>query len=139
MWAKVWKTVAHGSTITHVANASGVPIQLYYSTDNMRLEEAVVEVNSRGDGTARLKYKPNPRVGYEWIQNKCFAKLDMVGPIYVNVYVECDGHSDGYVKKIVENKPIPTNRSFIVTKEHNFKWQKYGANIWVDEQGNRHD
>ena len=28
-----------GSKITHVANASEMPIRVYYSTDKMRLEE----------------------------------------------------------------------------------------------------
>ncbi|KAG5269738.1 hypothetical protein AALO_G00205550 [Alosa alosa] len=138
MWSKLGKTILHGSTITHVANASGAPIRLYYSTDNMRLTEAVVTLSNRGDGSAKLKFEPDSRVGYEWIPKDNFAKLDMVGPIYVSVYVENDSSRDEYVKKIVENKEIQTNRSFIVTRDYNFKWQKYGANIWVDEQGNNH-
>uniref|UniRef100_A0A0E9Q965 Uncharacterized protein n=1 Tax=Anguilla anguilla TaxID=7936 RepID=A0A0E9Q965_ANGAN len=39
---------------------------------------------------------------------------------------------------ISQNFFIPSNRSFIVTANHNIKFQKYGANIWEDEQGHNH-
>ncbi|XP_062408875.1 uncharacterized protein LOC134099867 [Sardina pilchardus] len=125
------------STITHVANGSGAPVQLYYSTDIRRLRREVVPHSTRGDDTVRVNFK-DETVSFERIPRDRFAKLDIRGPIYVSVYVESNSSSDGYVQKIVEKKEVPNNRSFIVTKDYHFKWQALGEDIWQDEQGEDH-
>ena len=131
-----------GSTITHVSNASGMPIRVYYSVDTMRLEELVMEVNVRQDttgiGEAKMIFKSDSRVRFILIPAKEFGKIIERGPLYVTVFLESNDSSNNGPKAISENFCIPNNRSIIVTKEGHIKWQKYGENIWEDEQGNRH-
>ncbi|KAJ8279973.1 hypothetical protein COCON_G00070390 [Conger conger] len=65
------------------------------------------------------------------------AQILAEGAIYVTVYVEQKGSSDERLN-ISQNFYIPSDRSFIVTADHNIMLQLYGANIWVDEGGNDH-
>ncbi|KAG7488332.1 hypothetical protein MATL_G00032700 [Megalops atlanticus] len=135
---------------THVANASGVPIRVYYSVDRMRLEEVVQEVqvggsvSSSGEASGsvssgvKLVFKPDSRIRYLRIPVADFGKISGEGAIYVSVFVESCSCSDHCLKTISENFHIPSDRSFIVTENHNIRFQKYGASIWVDEQGIRH-
>lgn len=135
-----------GSTITHVANASEMPIRVYYSVDTMRLEELVIEVNARGNATGigeasqstRMIFKADSRVRFILIPEKEFGKIIERGPLYVTVFLESNNSSNECLKAISENFCIPNNRSIIVTKKGHIKWQKYGENIWEDEQGRRH-
>ena len=125
---------ALGSTVTHVANATDGPLHVMYSTDEMKLREAVLKANNKGDGSAKMTFRSSDRVTYERIPRRNFAKFDQLGPLYFTAIAE---KNDRYTT-VCENKKIQNNRSFIVTKSLNFKWQKYGENIWMDEQGNIH-
>ena len=135
-----------GSTITHVANASGMPIRVYYNTDQMRLEELVMEVKVSGDSSVttrasqsmKMFFKADSRVRFILIPADEYGKILEEGPLYVTVFLESNDSSNECLKSIAENFCIPNNRSFIVTKKGHIKWQKYGENIWEDEQGNRH-
>ena len=135
-----------GSKITHVANASEMPIRVYYSTDKMRLEELVMEVNVRGEATGireasqstKMIFKADSRVRFILIPAKEFGKIIERGPLYVTVFLESNDSSNECLKSIAENFCIPNNRSFIVTKKGHIKLQELGENIWVDEDGIKH-
>ena len=124
-----------GSTITHVANASHRPVHVLYSKDEVKLKEAMLKANTKGKGSAKIGFTSSDRVTYERIPGKTFSKFIDRGDLFFTVAAEND---DGSQTLVCENKRIPNNRSFIVSKHHNFKWQKYGKNIWMDEQGNVH-
>ncbi|KAI1888791.1 hypothetical protein AGOR_G00172370 [Albula goreensis] len=124
-----------GSNVTHVANASGSPIRVFYSPNQMSLEGLQLSLSTNSAG-ASVDFKRDPRVRSLRIPRNNFGKIIGEGAIYVSVFVENDDDGDGL--NISENFYIPHNRSFIVTADNCLKLQKYGANIWVDEQGKRH-
>lgn len=129
-----------GSTITHVANASGAPVKVFYSQEENILKKLVLTAHVQNVLTLQLNFKSeDSHVSFERIPTKSFAKFDIRGPIYISVYVVCEDDEDRVKTVVAEDKKIPNNMSFIVTKNHSFRWQKYGANIWVDEQGNNHN
>lgn len=135
---------------THIANATGKPLRVYYSVDRLRLEEMVVEVSVGGEGSpsgevtgsasvgTQLVFKLDTRIRYIRIPPGGFTKIAGEGAIYVSVFVEKCDCSDHCEKTISLNFHIPRDRSFIVTKRHELKFQKYGESIWIDEQGTRH-
>ena len=135
-----------GSKITHVANASEMPIRVYYSTDKMRLEELVMEVKVSGDGSVttgasqsmKMIFKADTRARCILIPADEYGKILEAGPLYVSVFWVCSHCNREFVKSISENFCIPTNRSFIVTKKGHIKWQGLGENIWLDEDGIKH-
>lgn len=129
-----------GNAITHVANASGTPIRVYYSMDEMPLKELVEEHRiSVQSSVTKLIFKADTCINYMRVPENDYGKLAEKGPIYVSVFLESGSCCDECSKTIVENECIPTDRSFIITKTHQFKWQKYGGDIWEDEDGIRHD
>ncbi|KAJ8371838.1 hypothetical protein AAFF_G00299330 [Aldrovandia affinis] len=126
------------SNVTHVANASGKPIRVFYSPDSLTLEEIEVKFGTKASAEAKMSMKRDSRIRYIRIPANDFGKIVGEGAIYVTVFVENGADDDDDCLNISQNFHIPYNRSFIVTANHNIKFQKYGANIWVDEQGNRH-
>lgn len=129
-----------GNAITHIANATETPIRVYYSMDKMLLTELLEE---HGDGeensATRLLFKADTCIRFKRVSGNEYDKLNENGPFYVSVFLESVSCCDECLETVVENECIPTDRSFIITKTHQFKWQKYGGDIWEDEDGIRHD
>ncbi|KAL2096513.1 hypothetical protein ACEWY4_008661 [Coilia grayii] len=133
-----------GSTVTHMANASDMPVRVYYRKKKMQLEEMVEDAGDSRDGfgtgnvsqSASLFFRSDSRIRYVRIPGKDYDKIVKRGPFYVCIFLEGGNHNE-CVRKIAE-RSVPNNRSFIVTKKLNFEWQRYGANIWEDEQGTNH-
>ncbi|KAG7488331.1 hypothetical protein MATL_G00032690 [Megalops atlanticus] len=135
---------------THVANATGKPIRVYYSVDKMRLEEIVQEigaelgassskeVSGKISSSTKMVFKRDSLIRYIRIPVADFAKFAGEGTLYASVFVESSTCSDDWEKTICLNFHIPCDRSFIVTENHNIRFQKYGASIWEDEHGVRH-
>ncbi|KAJ8377024.1 hypothetical protein SKAU_G00076040 [Synaphobranchus kaupii] len=137
-----------GSHMTHVANGSGRPLRVYYSTDRLNLEEIeIVYKTTAGHSKSivslsmseevKMKMKRDTRIRYIHVPINDFVKILNEGNIYVTVFLENSVDSDDCMM-ISQNFHIPDNRSFIVTANRTIKFQKYGANIWMDEQGNMH-
>ncbi|KAG5849787.1 hypothetical protein ANANG_G00075420, partial [Anguilla anguilla] len=139
-----------GQVMTHVANASGGPLRVYYSTDKMTLEEIEVVYGTKAGGSkseglsfsvsaeTRMRMKRDTRIRYIRIPTWDFGKILSEGNIYVTVFVENRSYDDDDCGMISENFFIPSDRSFIVAANHNIKFQKYAASIWEDEQGYNH-
>ncbi|XP_064194124.1 uncharacterized protein LOC135256346 [Anguilla rostrata] len=141
---------AMGNVMTHVANASGGPLRVYYSTDKMTLEEIEVVYGTKAGGSkseglsfsasteTKMQLKRDTRIRYIRIPTWDFGKILSEGNIYVTVFVENRSYDDDDCGMISENFFIPSDRSFIVTANHNIKFQKYGASLWEDEGGYSH-
>lgn len=135
---------------SHIANATGMPLRVYYSVDRMRLEEMVVEVALGVEGSpsgevtgsanvgTQLVFRRDSRIRYIRIPSGEYTKIAGEGAIYVSVFVENCNCSDHCEKNISLNFHIPSDRSFIVTRNHQLKFQRYGESIWLDEDGIRH-
>ncbi|KAJ8278231.1 hypothetical protein GJAV_G00085360 [Gymnothorax javanicus] len=135
--------------MTFVANASGRPLRVYYSSDRLTLEEIEIVFGTRASGSkseglglsvsmeAKMAMKRDTRIRYIRIPVNDYSKILEENPIFVTVFVEDKPNSDECLN-IAENFHIPSDRSFIVTANHNLRFQKYGANIWVDEDGHNH-
>ncbi|KAG5849824.1 hypothetical protein ANANG_G00075800 [Anguilla anguilla] len=130
--------------MTYVANASGGPLRVFYSTDRMTLEEIEIVYGISAGGSlfsvsteTRMRMKRDTRIRYIRIPTWDFGKILGEGNIYVTVCVEYCSNCGDY-GMISENFFIPSDRSFIVARNHNIKFQKYAANIWEDEGGYNH-
>uniref|UniRef100_A0A0E9T7D3 Uncharacterized protein n=1 Tax=Anguilla anguilla TaxID=7936 RepID=A0A0E9T7D3_ANGAN len=67
--------------------------------------------------------KRNTRIRYIRIPTRDFGKILGEGNIYVTVFVENRSYDDDDCKMISQNFFIPSNKSFIVTANHNIKFQ----------------
>lgn len=139
---------------THVANATGKPIRVYYSVETMVLSEMVMEVTGgmevsagaassvggkiSGSTSTKMVFKPDTRVRYIRIPNRDFSKFSGEGVLFASVFVENPSKSGECLDTICSNFRVPDDKSFIVTKNHNIHFQKHGADLWEDEQGNKH-
>ncbi|MGH0186354.1 UNVERIFIED_CONTAM: hypothetical protein FKN15_021153 [Acipenser sinensis] len=138
---------------THVANATGKPLRIYYHVEKMRLNELVVEggaeiggsVSNSGaslDGKVSSKvksvFKPDSRVRYIRLPANDYCKFSGEGELFVCVFVEDNHNEKSCVDTISINFHVPSDRSFIVTANHNIKYQKYGAGLWIDDLGYDH-
>lgn len=138
---------------THVANATGKNLRIFYEVDKMRLEELVINVVTEIGGTAskteqsgsgkistdtKMVFKPDSRIRYLRLPKHDSCNFAGEGTLYASVLVEDECNHKNCLEVICLNYHIPSDRSFIVTANHNIKLQKYGASIWVDESGNRH-
>lgn len=138
---------------THVANATGKHLRIFYGVDKMRLEEMVINVGGEIGGTAskteqsvsgkistdlKMVFKPDSRIRYIRLPERETCNFAGEGTIYASVLVEDENNNKNCADVICLNFHIPSDRSFIVTANHSIKLQKYGANIWVDEDGNNH-
>ncbi|KAF4115147.1 hypothetical protein G5714_002636 [Onychostoma macrolepis] len=138
---------------TYVANATGKHLRIFYEVDKMRLEELVTNVGAEIGGTAskteqsvsgkistdmKMIFKPDSRIRYIRLPVNDTCKFAGEGTIYASVLVEDECDNKNCTDVICLNYHIPSDRSFIVTANHNIKLQKYGASIWVDEAGNNH-
>ncbi|KAJ8377025.1 hypothetical protein SKAU_G00076050 [Synaphobranchus kaupii] len=137
-----------GNSMTHVANASGRPLRVYYSTERLTLQEIEIvygttagcsklEVSLSMSEEVKIKMKCDTRIRYIHVPINDFVKILNEGNIYVTVFLENSVDSDDCTM-ISHNFYIPINRSFIVTANHTIKFQKYGESLWLDEHGNKH-
>ncbi|KAJ8377033.1 hypothetical protein SKAU_G00076130 [Synaphobranchus kaupii] len=135
-----------GNNMTHVANASGRPLRVYYSTDRLTLQEIEIVYGTTAEGSktgasfsisqeTKMKMIRDTRIRFIHVPINDFVKIDNEGNIYVTVFVENSGDN---CKMISENFHISNDRSFIVTANHTIKFQKYGESLWLDEYGINH-
>ena len=146
---------------THVANAVGKPLRIFYEVDKMRLEEMVIKydagIQAKGETSSSDKsatgdslnvngeisasysgtftFKPDSRVRFICVPiGEC---LDFAGEgsLYVSVFVE---ECEKSCSQICQNFLIPCNRSFIVAADRSILFQKYGESPWIDELGVNH-
>ncbi len=142
---------------THVANATGKNLRIYYAKHQMEEEDIrmyTYDIMMWGiKGTAS---KTEQSVSEELPTDvEMFFKLDSPisntrllknntcniagqGTIYVSVFIEDENNKEKCSKCIHHNFHVDSDRSFIVTADSLIKMQKYGANIWVDEDGKNH-
>ncbi|KAJ8397441.1 hypothetical protein AAFF_G00437170 [Aldrovandia affinis] len=134
---------------SYVANATGKPIRIFYSVDRLRLEEMVVNMKAgvevsmeaasmSASGDMKSVFKLDSRHRYVRIPVGSFVQIAGEGAVYASVFVESSSNSNDCKDTITLNFHIPCDRSFIVTKDHSIRFQKYGDSIWVDDQGIRH-
>ncbi|KAL7837094.1 hypothetical protein SRHO_G00268050 [Serrasalmus rhombeus] len=140
---------AESRSNTHVANATDKHLRIYYQTSKMTLEELVVKAdaglgfsNSTVSGNVNtsttMVFKPDSRVRYLRLPPREFTNFAGEGELFASVLVEDKTNPEVYLKCICMNFHVPSDRSFIVTASENIKLQKYGASVWVDENGVRH-
>ncbi len=125
---------------THVANATGKNLRIYYAKGKM--EEDEIELYERGEigGTAsKTEQSESGKIPIHCIhlQKNGTCKIAGQGTIYVSVYEKHEDKKNGS-NPIEHNYLVPSDQSFIVTANSKITLQKYGANIWVDEDGNNH-
>ncbi|KAG5271214.1 hypothetical protein AALO_G00177180 [Alosa alosa] len=84
----------------------------------------------------KMNFKANSPGSYICIPPNQYLAFSGEGVKYASVYLE--GSSGECVKTIVENYSIPNNKSFIVTANHEIKFQKDGGVIGEDEDSVRH-
>ncbi len=137
---------------THVANATGKRIRIFYGVDKMRLEEMVINVGAdwrhsikteqsvsgKISSDVKMVFKPDSLIRYIRLPKNETCNFAGEGTIYASVLVEDDNNNKNCAEVICLNFHIPSDRSFIVTANHSIKLQKYGASYWVDEDGNNH-
>ncbi|KAL7837099.1 hypothetical protein SRHO_G00268100 [Serrasalmus rhombeus] len=140
---------AESRSNTHVANATDKALRIYYQTSQMTLEELVVNADAgfgysgsgfsaHGNVSTKSVFKPDSRVRYIRLPPKEFTNFAGEGKLFASVLVEDKRDPKVFLKCICMNFHVPCDRSFIVTASENIKLQKYGANIWVDENGVNH-
>lgn len=138
---------------THVANATGKHLRIFYGVDTMRLEEMVINVGAEIGGSAskteksvsgkistdvKMVFKPDSRIRYVHLPQNETCNFAGEGTIYASVLLEDEMDDKICSGVICQNFRIPNDRSFIVTANHTIKLQKYGAGYWIDEDGNNH-
>ncbi|KAL7843723.1 hypothetical protein AOLI_G00252350 [Acnodon oligacanthus] len=148
-WIQQEMGSAESRSNTHVANATGKYLRIYYETTKMTLEELVVNVdagfgfsNSSVTGNAntstKMVFRPDSRVRYIRLPPREFTNFAGEGELFASVLVEDKDNPEVYLKCICLNFHVPSDRSFIVTGSENIKLQKYGASVWVDDSGTNH-
>lgn len=138
---------------THVANATGKHLRIFYKVDKMKLEEMVVYEQVGIGGTAskiepslsgnmsisvRKVFKPNTDVHYFHLPQNETCNIPGQGAIHASVLLEDEKDENICSDVICLNFPVPHDRSFIVTANYTIKMQKYGAGLWIDEDGINH-
>ncbi|KAL6464303.1 hypothetical protein MHYP_G00266200 [Metynnis hypsauchen] len=140
---------AESRSNTHVANATDRYLRIYYETSKMTLDELVVNVDAGfnfSDSSAsgntntstKMVFKPDSRVRYIRLPPKEYTNFAGEGELFASVLMEDKHDPKVYLKCICLNFHVPCDRSFIVTGSENIKLQKYGANVWVDDEGKNH-
>lgn len=139
-----------GRSNTHVANATGRDIRVFYHTDRMVAEEIVTDMHSDSGITVsksaleaslqtgmsiKATYRRDTRIRSFHIPPHDFNKIAGEGEIYLSVFFE---HDEDKGEFICHNYHIPSDRSVIVTANRSIKFQKYGSSLWEDEYGNRY-
>ncbi|MGH0168462.1 UNVERIFIED_CONTAM: hypothetical protein FKN15_054067 [Acipenser sinensis] len=142
-----------GNSSTHVANATGKPLRVYYEVESMKLEDIVLNVSGSSGGTlgpaptatanvsttTNMVFKPDSRIRYIRLPVDETCKFSGEGKLYASVFVEDKQKRASCNKIICKNYKIPRNRSFIVTANHNIKFtKKKSEDRWIDEDGINH-
>lgn len=138
---------------THVANATGKHLRIFYGVDTMKLEEMVINVGAGIEGKAskteksvsghistdvKMVFKPDSRIRYIHLPQNETCNFAGEGTIYASVLLEDEKDEKTCSGVICQNFHVPSDRSFIVTANHTIKLQKYGASLWIDEEGHDH-
>lgn len=151
-------------SVVNVANASDYPIVVCYSHERMAITslKAKIESSLKSKATVGISLKDmsassalsakervNTEVNYQ--REVIYTKL-LIPPhtsscirgeernIYACVWLINidDDDDDMEFISVCENYVVPQYRSFIVTGDPTIKFQKQGADIWVDEEGKNH-
>lgn len=128
-------TASKENTNTHVANGTGVPLRVFYSTVAMELSEMVVQEGAGGEASRASTFRSPSHVSYIHVPAKSVGLIKGEGVLYVSIFVERCLHGDTCEKIIALNYRINWDRSIIVTRDHQIKYQKYNASYWEDENG----
>ncbi|KAL6464300.1 hypothetical protein MHYP_G00266170 [Metynnis hypsauchen] len=148
-WIQQEMGSAESRSNTHVANATDKAIRVYYHTTKMTLQELVVNadagigysdssVSAKGNVSSTMVFRPDSQVRYLRLPSREYTNFAGEGELFASVLVEDKNNPEVYLRCICMNFHVPSDRSFIVTASENIKLQKYGANIWIDEDGIRH-
>ncbi|KAF4115148.1 hypothetical protein G5714_002637 [Onychostoma macrolepis] len=115
---------------THFANATGKHLRIFYEVDKMRLEELVINVGEEIGSSwkistdAKMVFKPDSRIRYLRLPKYETCNFAGGGTIYASVLVEDENDNKNCIDVICLNYHIPSDRSFILTANHNIKLQK---------------
>ncbi|KAJ8278230.1 hypothetical protein GJAV_G00085350 [Gymnothorax javanicus] len=143
-----WEAVV-SRDMTFVANASGRPLRVFYSPDRLTLDEIEIVFGTRASGSkskgpgfsvsaeTKLVMQRNTLARHICIPANDYGEILDGCAIFVTVFVE-DSPNCYECLNIAHNFYIPSDRSFIITTNLNLKFQRYAANIWVDEDGYNH-
>ncbi|RNA30124.1 hypothetical protein BpHYR1_005472 [Brachionus plicatilis] len=131
-WFISWWNDMFGSNTTHVANAYPRDIWVLFHS-----KRCVIQY--------KLNLSTNPEFSF-WSEDKDAitqeerVKTRNVSRKYRNQSVEYltifTYDENGNERSICKNKQILANRSFIVSNDGYIYDQKYGANVWIDHDGN---
>lgn len=128
-WCTSWAATFGGRNETHVANATDEPVRIIVSEKETKVEK--ISVGAKGNVTVKTK---------EGVETQSVTIL----PGEVHRFDRKNSSDRMTVVKLdersvpVENMPIPTNESYIVTNT-GIKRQDYGnPNLFKDEHGNDH-
>ena len=161
VWLKNKMGSATSRSNTHVPNATGKPLRVFYKVGTMTLDEVVTKgevsggykatsgvssspdspVNANNDistsissdGTSR--FKPDCRVRFIRVPIGKWLKIVGEGKLYVSMFVE---ENETSCTCVCANFLIPSDRYFIVASDRSILFQKYGACQWIDESSHNH-
>jgi hypothetical protein len=122
-----------GSNITHVANAyypsKGKWIWIWFHTEELSSE--IINLATSTERNVSMGRNVTP---YE-LMKVPFGKVHKQQRYYAWERLTVISH-DGELQ--ISNYLLAANHSVIVTKEGGIERQKYGGNLWVDDNGRNH-
>ncbi|KAG8550119.1 hypothetical protein GDO81_028449 [Engystomops pustulosus] len=119
-----------GNENTHIANACTGEIQVFYNSNNIRLDEIATDITNEGTKTL-LVIKPDNRIRHLKCGSRQVANIAGQGSLYITV--TCNRGSKDEV--LCHNLFVPIDRSIIAINNGMVKFAKYGS-LWQDEEQN---
>lgn len=111
-----------GSNITFIANATKSDIQVFVSSDEIK----IIRIGRDGLDIENKTYESK-----FWIPSEKFHKIERVNAYdYLTVF----NRNKSFV--VCENYKMGANKSYIITEDNQIRRQKYGSsNLFEDEYG----
>ena len=111
-----------GSNITFIANATKSDIEVFVSSDEIKIIRIGKDSLDIENKTYQSKF---------WIPSKKFHKIERV-----NAYDYLTVFNKDKSSLVCENYKMGANKSYIITEDNQIRRQKYGSsNLFEDEYG----